>query len=303
MTPKLSVIMTVYNGEAFLQETLDAVFGQTFTDFELVVVNNGCTDGTQAMLDGVTDDRLRVVQNPNGKTFGEGIRVAYENAQAQYLAVQDADDVPLPDRFKLQVAALDCDDLLGLVSSAFEDIDQDGRHLANNFPPTDQAGLIDAIQTHSPMAHSTYMYRKTASDQVGGYPAEYAYGPDFGLVVRLIKADWKIQVLGEILLKLRQHAGQASLASDLGVTRAHDAYHLYSEASELEGASGSARKAGRKNVTKCRVRYGLALIGENRLGKGLSHILKAVLNQPLYSSVYLGYRLGRKLRLVKPAQA
>ena len=145
--PTLTVITTVYNGEAFFQETLDGVFAQTFTDFEWVVVNNGCTDGTQAMLDAIEDDRLRVVQNPDGKTFGEGIRVAYENAKGQYIAVQDADDVPLSDRFQAQVTALEADEKLGLVSSAYEDIDANSKPLGNHFPPSDQQGLIDALQT------------------------------------------------------------------------------------------------------------------------------------------------------------
>ena len=115
--PKLSVIMTVYNGEAFLQETLDAVWAQTYRDFELVVVNNGCTDGTQDILDAVDDERLRVIQAPQHGSFGDGIRMAYNHTKGRYLAVQDGDDIPLPDRFAKQVAALDADLSLGLVSS------------------------------------------------------------------------------------------------------------------------------------------------------------------------------------------
>lgn len=300
---KLSVIMTVYNGEAFLQETLDAVFAQTFMDFELVVVNNGCTDGTQALLDAVNDARLRVIHNPNPGTFGDGIRLAYANAKGLFIAVQDADDVPLPDRFAQQIAAFEIDEALGLVSSAFEDIDQDGNHLGFSHPPTDVQGLVDAIQTSNPLAHSTYMYRKAAADAVGGYPDKYAYGPDFALVVRLIKAGWRVQVLDSVLLKLRQHVGQASLAPALDVTRAHDAYYLYQEASELAGVSPPARHAGMRNITKCRARYAFALMGEGRLRDGCGHLFAVLARHPLYGGAYLGYRLGRKFGLFSPTQA
>ena len=220
MPPRLSVITTVYNGEAFLQETLSAVLAQTFTDFEWVVVNNGCTDGTQAILDGAGDTRLRVIQAPSHGTFGDGIRLAYENAKGEFVAVQDADDVPMADRFAQQIAAFEQDETLGLVSSAFEDIDQDGKHLSFTRPPLELQGLVDAFQTTNPLAHSTYMYRKAASDAVGGYPDQFAYGPDFALVIRLIKAGWGVRVLEDVLLKLRQHVGQASLAPALSVTRA-----------------------------------------------------------------------------------
>lgn len=302
-SPKLSVIMTVYNGEAFLSETLDAVFAQTFTDFELVVVNNGCTDGTQGLLDGVDDGRLRVIQAPHHGTFGDGIRLAYNNANSPFIAVQDADDVPLSGRFAQQIAAFEVDDNLGLVSSAFEDIDQDGNHLDFRHPPTDVQGLVNAIQTFNPLAHSTYMYRKAAADAVGGYPSQYAYGPDFALVVRLIKAGWRVQVLDMVLLKLRQHVGQASLAPDLDVTRAHDAYYLYQEASELAGISPSDLRAGMRNITKCRARYALALLAEGRRLEGWGHIFAVVARHPLYGGAYLGYRLGRKLGLLGLTQA
>ena len=301
--PQLTVIMTVYNGEAFLQETLDAVFTQTFADFEMVVVNNGCTDRTQAILDGVNDDRLRVIQAPSHGTFGDGIRLAYKNATGPFIAVQDGDDVPMSDRFDKQVAALMADDQLGLVSSAFEDIDQDGNHLDFKHPPTQLQGLVDALQTSNPMAHSTYMYRKAASDAVGGYPTQYAYGPDFALVIRLIKAGWRVRVLDDVLLKLRQHVGQASLAPALGVTRAHDAYYLYQEASGLGDVSISARRAGARNITKCRARYALALMGEGRHLTGWGQLFAALARHPLYGAVYLGYRLGRRLGLLKPTQA
>lgn len=297
-SPKLSVIMTVYNGEAFLQETLDGVFAQTFADFELVVVNNGCTDGTQAILDRVGDARLRVIQAPKHGTFGDGIRLAYTNARGDYIAVQDGDDVSMPDRFAAQVAALDADTGLGLVSAAFEDIDQDGNPLGFNHPPTALADLVDAFQVSNPLAHSTYMYRRVAADAVGGYPTEYAYGPDFGLVIRLIKAGWGVRVLDDVLLKLRQHVGQASLAPTLSVTRAHDAFHLYAEAAALTGVSPSARRAGARNVTKCAIRYALALTGEGHHRAGWGRLFAALARHPLYSAVYLGYRFGRRLGLV-----
>ena len=298
--PLLSVIMTIFNGEAFLQETLDAVFAQTFTDFELVVVNNGSTDGTQLILEAVDDDRLRVIQAPNHGTFGDGIRLAYQNARGTFIAVQDGDDVPVPERFAKQLAAFEANAELGLASSAFEDIDQDGKHLGFSHPPIELQGLIDAFQTTNPLAHSTYMYRKAAADAVGGYPSRYAYGPDFGLVIRLIKAGWKIQVLGEILLKLRQHVGQASLAPDLGVTRAHDALHLYQEAAEIDGISPSARRAGMRNIAKCRARYALALISEGRCQEGWKQLVDTLLRHPLYGLTYLGYRLGLRLGWLKP---
>lgn len=299
--PRLSVIMTVYNGEDFLTETLDAVWAQTFTDFELVVVNNGSTDGTQAILDDVDDDRMRVIhQTKQNATFGDGIRLAYKHARGQFIAVQDADDVSMPERFAKQVAAFDLDANLGLVIGAFQDMDKDGNLADVHCPPTERQALINAFQTHNPMAHSTYMYRREASDQVGGYPLEYAYGPDFGLAIRLIKNGWGVKVLNDVVLRLRLHAGQTSMLPTVGVTRAHDALYLFLEAAGLDSISPMARRMGGRHIAKCTVQYALALLGDGFGREGLKQLFFGLLRHPLYSLVYLGYRLSLRLGLMKP---
>lgn len=300
--PTLSVIMTVYNGEAFLQETLDAVWAQTFTDFELVVVNNGCTDGTQDILDAVTDGRLRVLHAPSHGTFGDGIRMAYRNARGRYIAVQDADDVSLPERFAKQVAALDDDASLGIVFGAFQDMNETGVLGEVHHPPATRQGLINAFQTHNPLAHSTYMYRRVATDLVQGYPPQYAYGPDFGLVMRLMQKGWGVKVLDDIVLKLRLHPGQTSIAPKLTATRSHDALYLFKEAAQLPGVSTSARHAGRLHLAKCRILYGLALVSEARISSGLGHLGLALASHPLYGFAYLGYSFARRAGFVRSTE-
>ncbi|HEY9163927.1 MAG TPA: glycosyltransferase [Magnetovibrio sp.] len=294
---KLSVIMTVYNGEAFLQETLDAVFAQTFTDFELVVVNNGCTDGTQGILDAVADERLVVVQAPSHGTFGDGIRLAYQHARGSYLAVQDADDVSSLDRFEKQVAALDADDRLGLVVGAYQDLDAYGNLGEIHYPPENRQALIDSLQTNNFLAHSTYMYRRAASDQVGGYPAKYTYGPDFALVVRLIEKGWGVCLLQDVLLRLRLHEGQTSVSPKFRIPRAHDALYLYKEAAKLDGVSAEAQRASKRHIAKCTLRYALALMEGGKLLDGIGQLLVAVVFHFPYSVAYLARFIFNKAGL------
>lgn len=284
--------MTVFNGEAFLQETLDAVWAQTYTNFEMVVVNNGSTDGTQAILDANDDERLRVIQAPRHGTFGDGIRIAYGHARGKYIAVQDADDVSMAMRFEKQVAALEADNSLGLVFGAYQDMDADGNVGVLHHPPGERHDLANALQSHNPLAHSTYMYRKVASDQVGGYPVQYAYGPDLALVIRLMKKGWNVKGLDDVVLKLRLHAGQTSIVSNFSVMRAHDVLYLFREATGLTGVSPQARRAGRHQIAKCAIQYALALLKERRVREGVKQMLLGLLRYPLYGSVYLVYRLA-----------
>ena len=300
VTPKISVIMTVYNGEGFLQEALDGVWAQTYDDFELVVVNNGSTDGTQAILDANNDPRLRVVRAPSHGTFGDGIRLAYRQANGRYIAVHDADDVSFPDRFEKQITALEADHSLGLVFGAFQDMDKDGNLSQVHRPPRSRQNLVDAFQTHNPLAHSTYMYRRVAADQVFGYPMEYAYGPDFALVIRLMKKGWGVKVLDEVLLKLRLHPGQTSILPSFSVTRAHDALYLFREAARLDNVSAKAKRGGTRHIVKCMLQYALALIADGQLQKGAKQVFYGLLRHPIYGLVYLAYRLGLRMGLMRP---
>lgn len=298
--PTLSVIMTVYNGEDFLQEALNAVWAQTYTDFELVVVNNGSTDDTQAILDAVDDPRLRVVQAPSHGTFGDGIRLAYRQARGRYIAVHDADDESLPERFEKQIAAFEADNSLGMVFGAFQDMDQNGVVSEIHHPPRLRQDLIDAFQTHNPLAHSTYMYRRVAADQVFGYPTEYAYGPDFALVIRVMKKGWGVQVLDDVLLKLRLHPGQTSILPTFSVTRAHDALYLFREAARLDTISLKARRAGSRHIVKCMLQYALALMADGQVREGAKQVFAGLLRHPIYGLVYLAYRLGLRSGLMRP---
>jgi glycosyltransferase involved in cell wall biosynthesis len=300
LTPILSVIMTIYNGEKFLRETLDAIFSQTFTDFELVVVNNGCTDSTQDILDSYDDPRMRVVfQTLEKPTFGDGIRLAYANAKGEFIAVNDGDDVPVADRFEKQVAALKADEKLGLVSGWFEEIDENSQPIQECKPPTDIKLLFEAYQSANPLAHSTYMYRKTAADQVGGYVSKYHYGSDFALALEMIKAGWTLKVLPFKVLRLRVHSGQASQAADLSVMRAYEAKELFAVAATLPDLSDAAVRQARKNNVKRIIQYGLALKAENRHAEGWKQILSGVAKSPSYGIAYYLFRVACSLGLIK----
>src|SRR5262249_10266218 len=106
--PKVSVAMSVHNGERFLAEATDSILGQTFRDFELILVDDGSTDGSGAIADAYQrkDTRVRVIHQHK---FGlvAALNQACEQARGEYIARMDADDVAIPDRLVRQVAFMD----------------------------------------------------------------------------------------------------------------------------------------------------------------------------------------------------
>ena len=136
--PRVSLIMTVRNGERYLSESISSLIHQSFIDTEIVVVDNGSKDGTSEILASIDDPRLKIISvDPNlNSTFASGISRAFNAATGEYIAVQDSDDISDKSRIKKQVHFLEEHQDVGLVGSKFKFIDQYGGYLftTKDFP-------------------------------------------------------------------------------------------------------------------------------------------------------------------------
>jgi glycosyltransferase involved in cell wall biosynthesis len=130
--PKVTVLIAVYNGERFLREALDSVLAQTFTDFELLVVNDGSTDETVTILESYSDQRIRVITNRRNIRVVGSLRRGLNYARGEYIARIDAEDIALPERLEKQVRYLDFHPEVGMVSSRCLAIDEDGRPVSSS---------------------------------------------------------------------------------------------------------------------------------------------------------------------------
>ena len=96
--PKVSVLLPVYNAEKYLQEAIDSILRQTFTDFELLLINDGSTDGSEEVIRQYHDDRIVYIKNDGNKGLIYTLNRGIEAAKGTYIARMDADDVSLPER-------------------------------------------------------------------------------------------------------------------------------------------------------------------------------------------------------------
>jgi len=209
--PLVSTLMSVYNGQRFLEPAVRSILAQTMTDHELIVVDDGSTDGSLAILQSIadTDARLRVVTRAN-----TGIAIALNEgfalARGRYIAKMDADDVSLPDRFALQVAYLDTHPDVAVVGGAWQVIDEKGRLLTTLNGPLDDATMQDlALRGHAPITHSCAMMRREALTTIGGYSADFKYSLDLDLWLRLGEVG-KLANLRDTVLQFRVHEGSIS---------------------------------------------------------------------------------------------
>jgi glycosyltransferase involved in cell wall biosynthesis len=167
VSPEISVVMSVYNGESYLKEAIDSILMQTFADFEFIIVDDGSTDSSAAIVKSYSDSRIRLVQQENmglSKALNKGISLA----KGRYIARLDSDDVSLPERLKLQFDFLEKNSKAVIVGSNAIVMDKDGNTIFYSEKKT-QWEEIKSILPNTPFYHSATFFRKDTFEKAGGY--------------------------------------------------------------------------------------------------------------------------------------
>lgn len=231
LRPALSVAMSVYNGERFLAAAIESVLGQSFGDFEFLIIDDGSSDSSRAICESYAarDPRLRVIARPN-RGLVASLNQLLDEAQAPLVARMDADDICLPDRFERQIAFLAAHPDYGVVGSLTTDIDEQDQPypLTTAEHPLTHEAFLARIESRGPLlAHPTVMYRRAVVLEAGGYHAAFRHCEDYDLWLRLAHRT-RITNLPQRLLRYRHYAGQVSnrhaLEQQIGVAVSHIAH-------------------------------------------------------------------------------
>ena len=186
-TPRVSVLMPVYNAEAFVASAIESILKQTYADFELLIIDDGSTDGSGGIVAeyATKDDRIRFISREN-RGLNATLNELAALARAPYLARMDADDLSLPDRFEKEVAFLDSHPKVVVVGGQTLICDEDMRPIHVRYAPTDHA-TIDAnnLGGNVSMTHAGVLMRAEALQAVGGYNETVKYLEDLDLWLRM----------------------------------------------------------------------------------------------------------------------
>lgn len=211
-SPKVSVILSVHDGEAYLDQAVSSVFQQTFTDFEFVVVDDGSTDRTPEVLASVRDPRLVVISQPHaGLTVS--LNRAIRQSRGELIARMDADDAARPERFARQVAYLDAHSEVGLLGTGSEEITPSGEVVATVVPPATDSEIRQVLIRRNPFVHSSIMARRELIERAGGYDERLPVAQDYDLWMR-VAALTRLANLPESLVRRRLLPGRVSRARD-----------------------------------------------------------------------------------------
>ena len=204
MTPPLiTVLLPVYNGARHLREAIDSILSQTFTDFELLIVSDPCSDSSIDIIKSCADPRMRLVQNPQKLGLVKSLNKGLELARGAYIARQDSDDISLSGRLAAQVGFLEANPSVVLSGAMGEVIDSTGAKLyLSDWRPLTHSEIKWSLLWACQILHSSVMFRKQQIVELGGYSDNCAQAEDYHLWSRLA-LEYPMMQLADVLVKYR----------------------------------------------------------------------------------------------------
>jgi len=219
--PLVSVIMNVRNGAPTLSEAINSVLAQMLADWELIVWDDRSTDASADIVAGYRDARIRYFLSPEHTTLGQARRNAIAQANGDWVAFLDQDDVWLPGKLRKQMAL--AEEGVGLIygrtirfypSGLERDYDQ-----AHEYALLPEGDIFQQLFTNSCfIAMSSAVFRRSAMEAIGGIPPEVRIIPDYYLYLAVAR-KFRARAVQEPVCRYRMHAGSMSQVSALEMHR------------------------------------------------------------------------------------
>ncbi len=200
--PLLSVIMSVYNAELYLQKSISSILEQTVDDFEFIIINDASTDGSLNIIHSFSDDRIRLVEkekNKGFKGFVENLNLGLDKAKGKYIARMDADDIAYSTRFEKQINFLEHNPHIFMLGSSMDLIDKSDNFIKKLSAVKGHQSIVKRFNYDNPMYHPALMYRRTEVR----YRNVFRGCEDFDFHLQHLSKGLKFENLDDSLLKYR----------------------------------------------------------------------------------------------------
>lgn len=202
--PKVTVLMPVYNGENYVRAAIDSILNQTFIDFEFLIVNDGSTDGSVALIESYRDPRIKLVHNEKNMGLVATLNKGVDLARGTYIARMDCDDISLPTRLQKQVAYMEMHPTVGVCGTWIKIIGNASSVVWSY--PTDADEIKCRLLFESVLPHPSVIMRKEMFKEWGlYYDPLFRHAEDYELWVRAAR-KMPLANIGEALLFYRAHA-------------------------------------------------------------------------------------------------
>jgi glycosyltransferase involved in cell wall biosynthesis len=203
--PKISIIMSVYNGENYLAQSIESILGQSFNSFEFLIMDDASTDKTSEILKefSKTDDRIKVYKQKNNIGLPKSLNELIKFSQSDIIARMDADDISINCRLEKQYNYLLRNPIIGVLGCDSVLIDIENNYICKKYRPKSIKKIINSMRYFNYLTHPSIMVRKSVFEKYGFYNENYYTGQDWELWSRYINSNITFEIFPEILLLFR----------------------------------------------------------------------------------------------------
>ena len=262
--PAITVLMPVFNGEKYLREAIESILQQTFTNFELLIINDGSTDKSEEIILSYDDKRIKYLKNEKNLRLIATLNKGFELATGKYVVRADADDINYLNRLQLQYDFMEQHPEVGLLGTGFETFGNDIETKVTQYAPDHNTICLKHLyQIH--LSHGTSIFRMSVIKQHALlFDPAYEHAEDYELWTRISKVC-KLANLQQMLYRVRQHNSKVSelyaqvqqqnslrikqnLFSALGATLSEKEIELYEKIAQHEYVNNKGFVEAAKNL-------------------------------------------------------
>lgn len=202
--PPVTVLMSVYNGIEYLDEAIESIVNQTFSEFEFLIIDDASTDGSRERLEDWADrdERIRLLFHEENHGLGYSLNEGVRKARGTWIARMDDDDISMPDRLERQMAYVSRCPKVDILGGWALECDADGEVQRTREFPTDHEDIVRLVWT-CPIQHTTVLFKREAIQRAGSYNPNLRRRQDYDLWFRCVDAGLRFRNLAKPLIYYR----------------------------------------------------------------------------------------------------
>lgn len=200
--PKISVILATHNNEKYIRDSIESILNQTYSDFELIIIDDASTDSTKDVIETINDERIIYLRNEENKGLPYSLNRGLMITKGDYIARMDGDDISLPTRFEEQLSYMEEHTNIAMCGCIWKEFGRS--NYLNKLPEDTQALKVNSL-FYSPLAHSSWFIRSSVlkEDNIR-YNNSFRSAQDYEFIYRILK-KYKIACVQKVLLMYRVH--------------------------------------------------------------------------------------------------
>ena len=203
LNPEISCLMSVFNSEDTLKESIESIQNQTFDNFEFLIIDDASSDNSFEVIKGFEniDKRIKVYRNEENIGLTKSLNKLISLTSSKFIARQDGDDISLKSRFEKQISYIKEKNIDACTTLARGKQSKKTLHLKSRFIPKK---LL--LKFKNPFIHGSLMIKTSILKQIGGYDESFIYAQDYNLFTQLLDLNYDIEIINEVLYILNQES-------------------------------------------------------------------------------------------------